>query len=99
MLGSVFNNDEWVIYDLPNMDKAPSAEELQNFHSIFISGSLFCAYDLNDLFHEAFTNLYAAFLASPSMKLMGICFGHQILSRFFGGKIGQNKHKGVITNV
>lgn len=61
MLGIVYNNDEWVIYDLPNMKKAPSVEELLSFESIFISGSEFTAYDQSDLFAEAFINLRAAF--------------------------------------
>lgn len=51
MIGSAFNNDEWVIYDLPEMKKAPSIEELSQYHAIFISGSLQCAYNLNDIFH------------------------------------------------
>ena len=30
---------------------------------------------------------------------MGICFGHQIIAKVFGGVIGQNRNKSSITGI
>lgn len=29
--------------------------------------------------------------ANPNLKILGICFGHQALTKLFGGKINQNE--------
>ncbi|XP_010246567.1 PREDICTED: gamma-glutamyl peptidase 5-like [Nelumbo nucifera] len=78
--------DEWDLFRVVN-GEFPKMEELHKYHGFVISGSP----------HDAHANdpwiLKLCFLIQTldamEMKVLGICFGHQVLCRALGGKTGR----------
>ncbi|XP_068649405.1 gamma-glutamyl peptidase 5-like [Aristolochia californica] len=65
----------------------PKMEELDKYEGFVISGSPNDAYG-NDLWILRLCFL-VQILYAMQKKVLGICFGHQILCRAFGGKVGK----------
>ncbi|KAB5540256.1 class I glutamine amidotransferase-like protein, partial [Coniochaeta sp. 2T2.1] len=68
----------------------PTLGEFDDFHAVLITGSMYDAHgdnqwilDLMDLIRELWTTRH-------DMKFSGICFGHQLLSRLLGARVGPN---------
>ncbi|XP_059637008.1 gamma-glutamyl peptidase 5-like [Cornus florida] len=65
----------------------PDMNELQNYDGFVVSGSPFDAYG-NDPWVLKLCFLLQT-LDSMHKKVLGICFGHQVLCRSLGGKVGK----------
>jgi len=79
--------EEWNVRD----DQWPSPEDLDRYEALLIPGSAACAFDdalpwLQPLIRLIKTTFYNR----PQIKLLGICFGHQVLSRALGGDCVRN---------
>ncbi|WP_075522961.1 glutamine-hydrolyzing GMP synthase [Candidatus Pelagibacter communis] len=69
-----------------------SHKKIRNFHikesvkGIILSGGPLNVYELND-------RLFDKKILTLGIPILGICFGHQILSKFNGGRVKQSKHR------
>jgi GMP synthase-like glutamine amidotransferase len=84
----------WDVFDVVNEQAYPSFKDVENgkYHAIVLTGSKYNAHD-NDPwilklveFNRIIMNEYA-----DKVKLVGICFGHQIILRAAGGITGRNE--------
>ncbi|KAI5675722.1 hypothetical protein M9H77_06672 [Catharanthus roseus] len=66
----------------------PGVNELQNYEGFVVSGSPYDAYG-NEYWILKLCFLLQT-LSHMKKKVLGICFGHQVLCRAFGGKIGKS---------
>ncbi|KAI8570230.1 hypothetical protein RHMOL_Rhmol01G0018000 [Rhododendron molle] len=67
--------------------KFPEKNELEKYDGFVVSGSPFDAYG-NDCWILKLCNLLKT-LDAMRKKVLGICFGHQVLCRALGGKVGK----------
>ena len=75
-----------VFSELVSHKKVKSNQIKDNIKGIILSGGPLNVYELNNkLFDKRIMNL--------GIPILGICFGHQILSKFNGGKVKQSKHR------
>ena len=75
-----------VFSELVSHKKVKSTQIKDNIKGIILSGGPLNVYELNNkLFDKRIMNL--------GIPILGICFGHQILSKFNGGKVKQSKHR------
>lgn len=80
-------------FDVVHKMKYPCEDEIDSYDAVMITGSASSAYEdvpwINQLVE------YTAWIGSekPQIKLIGICFGHQIIARAFGGKCVFNNGK------
>jgi GMP synthase (glutamine-hydrolysing) len=75
-----------VFSEIVSHKKIKSAYVKPNIKGIILSGGPLNVYQLdNNLFDKKILNL--------RIPILGICFGHQILSKFNGGKVNQSKHR------
>ena len=75
-----------VFSELISHKKIKSSQIKFNIKGIILSGGPLNVYQLNnDLFDKKILKL--------GIPILGICFGHQILSKFNGGKVKQSKHR------
>ncbi|PIA46049.1 hypothetical protein AQUCO_01600370v1 [Aquilegia coerulea] len=65
----------------------PDMDELHSYHGFVVSGSPFDAFG-NELWIMKLCFLLQT-LDAMEKKVLGICFGHQLLCRALGGKIGR----------
>ncbi|KAJ0984922.1 hypothetical protein J5N97_003278 [Dioscorea zingiberensis] len=65
----------------------PDFEDLQNYDGFIVSGSPHDAY-ANDFWILRLCDLLQTLFALHK-RLLGICFGHQVLCRALGGKVGK----------
>ncbi|XP_043708349.1 gamma-glutamyl peptidase 5-like [Telopea speciosissima] len=84
MLGD--EGETWDLYRVINGD-FPQDEELKCYDGFVLTGSCSDAHG-NDLWILNLVNLLKK-LDSMNKKILGICFGHQILCRALGGKTGR----------
>ncbi|GAA6010444.1 hypothetical protein JCM10207_001307 [Rhodosporidiobolus poonsookiae] len=69
----------------------PSEEEVKEADGLLITGSASNAYDDLDWINRLISFVADLPSANPDLKLIGICFGHQIISRAFGGVCERNE--------
>ncbi len=50
-------------------------------------GSVYSVLNLPAHISKAMNNIMEAYKRSPTLKLLGLCFGHQIIAQYFGSKI------------
>ena len=75
-----------VFSELISHKKIKSSQIKSNIKGIILSGGPLNVYQLNN-------NLFDKNILKLKIPILGICFGHQILSKFNGGKIKQSKHR------
>lgn len=73
----------WDIVNSP--DKYP---ELENIDAILITGSKYTAYD-NDPWILKLVEFTAKVLEQRRVRIIGVCFGHQIVGRAMGCELGR----------
>ncbi|KAG6889383.1 hypothetical protein C0992_005515 [Termitomyces sp. T32_za158] len=81
---------ELVAYDVVHKMEYPSDDELGSFDALMYTGSASNAFD-----DAEWITTLVAFTARvvdehPRLKLIGICFGHQIIARALGGSCVRN---------
>ena len=75
-----------VFSEIVSHKKIKSSQIKPNIKGIILSGGPLNVYQLkNNLFDEKILKL--------KIPILGICFGHQILSKFNGGRVKQSKHR------
>ena len=75
-----------VFSELISHKKIKSSQIKSNIKGIILSGGPLNVYQLNN-------NLFDNKILKLGIPVLGICFGHQILSKFNGGKVKQSKHR------
>ena len=75
-----------VFSELISHKKIKSSQIKSNVKGIILSGGPLNVYQLNN-------NLFDNKILKLGIPVLGICFGHQILSKFNGGKVKQSKHR------
>ena len=75
-----------VFSELISHKKIKSSQIKSNIKGIILSCGPLNVYQLNN-------NLFDKNILKLKIPILGICFGHQILSKFNGGKIKQSKHR------
>ena len=75
-----------VYSELVSHKKIISSQIKYNVKGIILSGGPLNVYQLNN-------NLFDQNILKLNIPILGICFGHQILSKFNGGKVKQSKNR------
>ncbi len=75
-----------VYSELVSHKKIKSSQIKSNTKGIILSGGPLNVYQLNN-------NLFDNTILKLNIPILGICFGHQILSKFNGGKVKQSRHR------
>jgi len=75
-----------VFSELVSHKKIKSSQINSNIKGIILSGGPLNVYQLNN-------NSFDKKILNLGIPILGICFGHQILSKFNGGKVKQSKHR------
>ncbi|NCX11192.1 MAG: glutamine-hydrolyzing GMP synthase, partial [Proteobacteria bacterium] len=75
-----------VYSELVSHKKIKSSQIKSNTKGIILSGGPLNVYQLNN-------NLFDKKILKLGIPILGICFGHQILSKFNGGRVKQSKHR------
>jgi len=74
-------------------DKCEYPEKLDGvFDALLITGSASSPYEDEDWINRLVQYVADTNTNCPKVKMIGICFGHQIIARALGGKIGKNQH-------
>lgn len=88
-------NDDWTIYNVLQ-NKVPSEADYAKLDCIILSGSSLSVNDNIPEVNEFLKNLKKAIKNNPKLKVLGTCFGHQAITKMFGGKVAK---KSLITGV
>jgi len=75
-----------IFSELISHKKIKSSQIKSNIKGIILSGGPLNVYQLNN-------NLFDKKILKLGIPILGICFGHQILSKFNGGKVKRSKHR------
>ncbi|KAF4458199.1 hypothetical protein F53441_50 [Fusarium austroafricanum] len=68
--------------------RIPKVEEFEDYDGLLITGSMYDAHGDNQWIHELLDLLKQLWIKRPDFHFTGVCFGHQLLSRLLGGKVG-----------
>ncbi|PFH51639.1 hypothetical protein AMATHDRAFT_74819 [Amanita thiersii Skay4041] len=80
-------------FDVVNAMEYPSDDSLDKYTAIVLTGSASNAYDDIEWINKLVAYIARIAETKPSMKIIGICFGHQIVARALGGKVVWNDGK------
>jgi len=75
-----------VFSEIVSHKKIKSSQIRHNIRGIILSGGPLSV-------HQLRKNLFDKKILELEIPILGICFGHQILSKFNGGKVKQSKHR------
>ena len=75
-----------VFSEIISHKKIKSTQIQSNIKGIILSGGPLNVYQLNN-------NLFDKEILNMRIPILGICFGHQILSKFSGGKVKKSNHR------
>eukprot|EP00455_Lapot_gusevi_P006282 TRINITY_DN12695_c0_g1_i5.p1 TRINITY_DN12695_c0_g1~~TRINITY_DN12695_c0_g1_i5.p1 ORF type:complete len:269 (+),score=78.25 TRINITY_DN12695_c0_g1_i5:61-807(+) len=90
--GRVFANmlkddgEDWDSYEVMN-NVFPTDEQAESYHGFVVTGSRFSAHDNLDWMVRL--KEFCRQMYDKNKKIVGICFGHQLLSNAFGGESGR----------
>ncbi|KAK9055186.1 hypothetical protein SSX86_026268 [Deinandra increscens subsp. villosa] len=79
--------ERWDVYRVVD-GEFPDVNEIQGYDGFVVSGSPYDAYGEDNWILELCCLLQT--LDSMHKKVLGICFGHQVLCRALGGKVGKS---------
>jgi len=85
-LGSLFNNEEWHNFNIVD-GQIPTIEELISFDCVILTGSSHSVLHPPPQISQAIHNLFEAYKINEKLKIIGICFGHQLIANYFFAKI------------
>ncbi|EWG49621.1 hypothetical protein FVEG_09101 [Fusarium verticillioides 7600] len=68
--------------------RMPKVEEFEGYDGLLITGSMYDAHGDNQWIHDLLHLLKQLWTKRPDFHFTGVCFGHQVLSRLLGGKVG-----------
>jgi len=85
--GSKFTLDKYNVYD--KMEYPPE-DTLDSYDAIVLTGSAFNAYEDKEWINKLVAYIARIARDKPKIKIIGICFGHQIVARAFGGECVPN---------
>lgn len=89
------SSDQIVIDEYNLFEKNELPSELSEYHGVIVSGSKWSANDTDPWIITLINFIRKNWLSDhPNVKcaLIGICFGHQIIGKAFGGTIEANPH-------
>ncbi|KAL6300352.1 class I glutamine amidotransferase-like protein [Sparassis latifolia] len=75
-------------YDVRNKQEYPP--NIDDYHGIILTGSAASAYENLDWINKLVSFVASVAQEKPQVKLIGICFGHQIIARALGGECVPN---------
>ncbi|KAK3742348.1 hypothetical protein QZH41_007861 [Actinostola sp. cb2023] len=91
--------EEWTAFHALR-GQVPTIEDLQKFKGVIISGSINSANDnvdwilkLQEFIRGAANHDENSNKRSSKLKIIGVCFGHQLIAKALGGKVGLNPDK------
>ena len=85
--GNLFNKlfPIWKSYKIYNME-FPSEEDLQSLKALILPGSYHSVYEPDLPQIEPYKRfIRKVYIEYPNIKLVGVCFGHQIIAEALGG--------------
>ncbi|TEB29686.1 class I glutamine amidotransferase-like protein [Coprinellus micaceus] len=77
-------------YDVVKRQEYPTEEKLNDYHGVIITGSPAAAYENVEWVNKLLGFVKHLAEDKPQIKLIGICFGHQIIARALGGSCVPN---------
>lgn len=75
----------------PLTNTEPTLEELQSADVIIMPGSKLSVTSGNPIIDTMKKLIKNSVAANPSLKIMGVCFGHQFLCETMGGTVGRTQ--------
>ncbi|KAL8930929.1 MAG: hypothetical protein Q9208_000030 [Pyrenodesmia sp. 3 TL-2023] len=75
------------------VDEAGVFPELEDVDGVFLTGSKFDSF-ANIPWTNQLVDFVKKILAQDRVKLVGVCFGHQIIGRAMGARVGRNEEQG-----
>ncbi|CAG9316236.1 unnamed protein product [Blepharisma stoltei] len=88
--------EKWNHYYIPKND-FPSLDILSSLKGIMITGAKYSAFDDTLPWLAPLIGFFRIIIDNyPSVKIVGICLGHQILGRVFGGEAARNPDGGFV---
>lgn len=83
----------WMVCDVPN-SRVPEVDDLIGFDLIVVTGSPAGAYEIDEKpWIRKLQTLLQDLVGRPNLpklRVLGICFGHQLLAQALGGKVVKN---------
>ncbi|KAJ7768326.1 class I glutamine amidotransferase-like protein [Mycena metata] len=79
-----------VEYDVRERMEYPTDEQLDGYAGLVITGSRASAYDDIEWINKLVDYTVHVATTKPKIKIVGICFGHQIVARALGGRCVKN---------
>eukprot|EP00698_Gefionella_okellyi_P023460 TRINITY_DN8027_c0_g1_i1.p1 TRINITY_DN8027_c0_g1~~TRINITY_DN8027_c0_g1_i1.p1 ORF type:complete len:251 (+),score=42.08 TRINITY_DN8027_c0_g1_i1:116-868(+) len=89
------STDTWVVFEV-FCGQYPTDDEFATFDGFVITGSHSASYDSEEWILQLISWLqkhYSIDVMGSSPKIVGICFGHQILAHALGGQASQSPHR------
>ena len=83
------NGDTWTKFGAVS-GQIPREEDISKYNAFVFSGSRFCANDDEEWIRKLKEFIRLVSQTTPRPKLLGICFGHQLLASALGGVIERN---------
>ncbi|EFE40345.1 hypothetical protein TRV_04924 [Trichophyton verrucosum HKI 0517] len=74
-------------YDIVGGDEFPALEDID---AVLISGSKFDSFDTTTPWINRLVEFTKQVLAQDRVRLIGVCFGHQIIGRALGARVGRS---------
>ena len=80
---------EWCTFDACG-GRVPSKEDLDRYQGYVVTGSHYSANDDKEWIRKVERFISSIANKSPAPRMVGICFGHQLLAKALGGTVGPN---------